>query len=70
VGQERANVNEPARRFLDITVWARPDERDTFVLCEMKVSSVAPYLDSVAPKVAEATVADVRAAVERQRPSN
>jgi hypothetical protein len=38
-----------------------PDGRDTYVLCEINVSSVAPYPDSAAPKVAEAVLAAVRA---------
>ena len=40
-----------------------PDGRDTYMLCEINVSSVAPYPDSAAPKVAEATLAGVRAAI-------
>jgi hypothetical protein len=43
-----------------------PDGGDTYVLCEINVSSVAPYPDSAAPKVAEAVLAGVRAAVTRQ----
>jgi len=42
-----------------------PDGRDTYVLCEINVSSVAPYPDSAAPKVAEAALAGVRAAIKR-----
>jgi hypothetical protein len=44
------------------------DGRDTYVLCEINVSSVAPYPDSAAPKVAEAVLAAVRAAI-KGRPS-
>jgi hypothetical protein len=40
-----------------------PDGRDTYVLCEINVSSVAPYPDSAAPKVAEAVLAGVRSAI-------
>jgi hypothetical protein len=40
-----------------------PHGRDTYVLCEINVSSVAPYPDSAAPKVAEAALAGVRAAI-------
>jgi hypothetical protein len=40
-----------------------PDGRDTYVLCEINVSSVAPYPDSAAPKVAEAVLAGMRAAI-------
>jgi len=40
-----------------------PDGRDTYVLCEINASSVAPYPDSAAPKVAEAVLAGVRAAI-------
>jgi hypothetical protein len=43
-----------------------PDGRDTYVLCEVNVSSVAPYPDSAAPKVAEAALGGVRAAIERR----
>jgi hypothetical protein len=32
--------------------------RDTYVLCEINVSSVAPFPDSAAPKVARRTVGD------------
>jgi hypothetical protein len=39
------------------------DGRDTYVLCEINVSSVAPYPDSAAPKVAEAALTGVRAAI-------
>lgn len=40
--------------------------QDTYVLCEINVSSVAPYPDSAAPKVAEAALAGVYAAVNRR----
>jgi hypothetical protein len=43
-----------------------PDGGDTYVLCEINVSSVAPYPDSAAPKVAEAVLAGVRAAIGRR----
>jgi hypothetical protein len=35
---------------------------DTYVLCEINVSSVAPYPESVVPSVVEATLARIRAA--------
>ena len=40
------------------------DGRDTYVLCEINVSSVAPYPDSAASKVSEAVLAAVRARIE------
>ena len=43
------------------------DGCDSYVLCEINVSSVAPYPDSAAPKVAEATLAGVRAAIAGRR---
>ncbi|HWF77543.1 MAG TPA: Cj0069 family protein [Caulobacteraceae bacterium] len=39
-----------------------PDGRDTYVLCEINVSAVAPYPDSAAVPVAEAAIAGARAA--------
>jgi Domain of unknown function (DUF6815) len=39
---------------------------DTYVLCEINVSSVAPYPDSAAPKVAGAVLAAIRAAAKRR----
>jgi hypothetical protein len=39
---------------------------DTYVLCEINVSSVAPYPDSAAPKVAAAVLAAIRAASTRR----
>jgi len=35
---------------------------DTYVLCEINVSSVAPYPESAVPYIVEATIARVRAA--------
>jgi hypothetical protein len=43
-----------------------PDGADTYVLCEINVSSVAPYPDSAAPKVAAAVLAAMRAAAKRR----
>jgi hypothetical protein len=43
------------------------DGCDSYVLCEINVSSVAPYPDSAASKVAEATLAGVRAAIAGRR---
>jgi hypothetical protein len=37
-------------------------DEDTYVLCEINVSSVAPYPDSVVPSVVEATLARMLAA--------
>ena len=42
------------------------DGSDTYVLCEINVSCVAPYPDSAAPKVAEAALAGVRAAIKQR----
>jgi hypothetical protein len=42
------------------------DGADTYVLCEINVSSVAPYPDSAAPKVADAVLAAIRAAAKRR----
>ena len=42
------------------------DGRDTYVLCEINVSSVAPYPDSAAPKVAAAALDAVRTAIKRR----
>ena len=41
-----------------------PDGSDTYVLCEINISSVAPYPDSAAAKVAEVALARVRAAIQ------
>ncbi len=43
-----------------------PDGCDTYALCEINVSSVAPYPDSAAPKVAAAALAGVRTAMKRR----
>jgi hypothetical protein len=42
------------------------DGADTYVLCEINVSSVAPYPDSAAPKVAAAVLAAIHAASTRR----
>jgi hypothetical protein len=42
------------------------DGRDTYVLCEINVSSVAPYPDGAAPRVAGAVLAGVRAAIKKR----
>lgn len=39
-----------------------PDGRDTYVLCEINISAVAPYPDSAAAPVADAAIAGVKAA--------
>ena len=41
------------------------DGADTYVLCEINVSSVAPYPDSAAPKVAGAVLAAINASAKR-----
>ena len=70
------------QRLLDISTASLPalwdadflygpkaqDGSDTYVLCEINVSSVAPYPDSAAAKVAEAVLAGVRAAVATSNP--
>jgi hypothetical protein len=38
------------------------DGRDTYVLCEINISAVAPYPDTAAPKAAEAAIEGARAA--------
>jgi hypothetical protein len=43
------------------------DGCDSYVLCEINVSSVAPYPDSAAAKVAEATLAGICAAIAERR---
>jgi hypothetical protein len=43
------------------------DGCDTYVLCEINVSSVSPYPDSAAPKVAAAALTGVRTATKRRR---
>ncbi|HEY4921167.1 MAG TPA: hypothetical protein VII40_13760, partial [Xanthobacteraceae bacterium] len=44
-----------------------PSGSDTYVLCEINVSSVAPYPDSAAAKVAAIAAAAARAAAGRRR---
>jgi hypothetical protein len=44
------------------------DGCDTYVLCEINVSSVSPYPDSAAPKLAAAALTGVRTAIKRRRP--
>jgi len=44
----------------------RPDGSDTYVLCEINVSSVAPYPDTAAAKVAKVALSRVRAARQRR----
>lgn len=44
-----------------------PDGRDTYVLCEINVSAVAPYPESAPPKVAEAALRAVTAAIAARR---
>lgn len=47
----------------------RDNGEDRYVLCEINVSSVAPYPESSVPYVVDATVARVRAARQRRRPA-
>jgi hypothetical protein len=42
------------------------DGKDTYVLCEINVSSVAPYPESAVPYVVEASVARARAARQKR----
>jgi hypothetical protein len=42
------------------------DGKDTYVLCEINVSSVAPYPDAATPVIVEATRAQIRRARERR----
>jgi len=42
------------------------DGNDTYVLCEINASSVAPYPDSAAPKVAAAVLAGIRSAIKQR----
>jgi hypothetical protein len=46
----------------------RADGDDSYVLCEINVSSVAPYPESAVPYVIDATLARLRAARERRGP--
>ncbi len=46
----------------------RADGEDSYVLCEINVSSVAPYPESAVPYVIDATLARLRAARERRGP--
>jgi hypothetical protein len=46
------------------------DGGDTYVLCEINVSSVAPYPDSAAPKVAAAALTGVRTATKQRDDRN
>ena len=50
----------------DFLLWPKEDDgRDTYVLCEINVSSVAPYPDSAVPSIVDATRAHLQ--VTRQR---
>ena len=54
----------------DFLLGAKRDNgEDSYVLCEINVSSVAPYPKSAVPYVVDATVARVRAARQRRRPA-
>lgn len=44
----------------------KPSGEDTYVLCEINVSSVAPFPDSAPPYVAQATLAKIQAARKRR----
>jgi hypothetical protein len=57
----------PALWDADFLYGPRTSEgADTHVLCEINVSSVAPYPDSAAPKVADAVLAAISAAARRR----
>jgi hypothetical protein len=45
----------------------RTDGEDSYVLCEINVSSVAPYPESAVPYVIDATLARLRAAARKRR---
>jgi hypothetical protein len=45
----------------------RTDGEDSYVLCEINVSSVAPYPESAVPYVIDATLARLRAAAQKRR---
>jgi hypothetical protein len=44
----------------------RDNGEDTYVLCEINVSSVAPYPESAVPYIVDATVVRVQAARQRR----
>ena len=53
----------------DFLLGAKKDNgEDSYVLCEINVSSVAPYPESAVPYVIDATLARLRAARQRRRP--
>jgi hypothetical protein len=57
----------PALWDADFLYGPRTSEgADTYVLCEINASSVAPYPDSAAPKVADAVLAAIGAAAKRR----
>ena len=45
----------------------RADGEDSYVLCEINVSSVAPYPESAVPYVIDATLARLRATAQKRR---
>ena len=54
----------------DFLLGAKGDNgEDSYVLCEINVSSVAPYPESAVPYVVEATMARLRAARQRRHPA-
>jgi hypothetical protein len=56
----------PALWDADFLYGPRTSEgEDSYVLCEINASSVAPYPDSAPPKVAAATLAAIRSRIER-----
>jgi hypothetical protein len=63
---EIATENLPILWDCDFLLGAKKDNGDdSYVLCEINVSSVAPYPESAVPYVVDATVARVRAAKQR-----
>jgi hypothetical protein len=54
----------------DFLLGAKGDNgEDSYVLCEINVSSVAPYPESAVPYVVDATIARLRAARQRRHPA-
>lgn len=48
----------------DFLLGPKMDDEDTYVLCEVNVSSVAPYPDSATPVIAEAVLSHARGAYD------
>lgn len=52
----------------DFILGPADDSGDTYVLCEINVSSVAPYPDSATPAIVQAVIPHARAARQRNAP--